>query len=80
MANQAPAPNNPTADYRKYSKGPNFLGIVIASGVVILVLLIGFILFLRKDARKVDPQNPNPTPNSSLHLPAPPSARLQAVA
>lgn len=59
MANQ-----NPTADYRKYSKGPNFLGIVIGSGVVILLVIVAVYFFLRSEAGKVVPHTPNPTPNS----------------
>ena len=40
------ATTNPTDDYRKYPKGPNFLGIVIAFGVAILLILAAAILFL----------------------------------
>ena len=73
MANQ-----DPTADYRKYPKGPNFLGIVIGSSVVILVVLVAIYFFLHHDASKVIQHPPNQTPNSFSHplLPTPHAADL----
>jgi hypothetical protein len=55
---------NPTADYRKYPKGPKF-GMIVAGAAVFLVLaLVAILMFLHRDAAKVDPHRPNPTPNS----------------
>ncbi len=56
--------SDPTADYRKYPKGPNFLGIVIGSCVFLIVAFIAIYLFLHRDANKLMPDGPNPTPNS----------------
>jgi hypothetical protein len=58
--------NDPTANWRKYAKGPNFLGIVIAAMAVMILMMIGAYLFLRADAKKLLPHQPNPTPNSRL--------------
>jgi hypothetical protein len=60
-----------TADYRKYPKGPNFTLIVALSAVTILIVLAAAVLFLHKDATKVDPHGPNPKPNSFYQPPAP---------
>ena len=64
--------SNPTADYRKYPKGPNFTLIVALASVFLILALIAGVVFLHYDARKVDPHRPNPEPNS-LYLPALPS-------
>jgi flagellar basal body-associated protein FliL len=64
---------NPTADYRKYPKGPNFTLIVVLATVVLLAIMVAAVLFLHKDAGKVDPHGPNPTPNS-LYRPSLPAA------
>ena len=39
---------DPTADYRKYSKGPNFLGIVIGSSIALLLVLAVALFFLHR--------------------------------
>jgi hypothetical protein len=57
---------NSIPDYRKYPKGPNFLGIVIGASAVILLLLAVAWFVLRKDAGKLAPHGPNPTPNSMI--------------
>ena len=64
---------DPTADYRKYPKGPNFLGIVIGFAVFILLFLLVAVYFLKHDAKKVDPHAPTSTPNS-LVMPLVPMA------
>lgn len=56
--------NDPTADYRKYPKGPNFLLIVILSCVVILIILAITVFVLGDHGKKMLPHGPNPTPNS----------------
>ena len=61
-----PEPPQSTEDYRKYPKGPNFLGIVIGAAVVILILMAAFLLFLRKGSGKMEHIQPNPTPNSQV--------------
>ncbi len=62
---------NPTADYRKYPKGPNFLGIVILSSIVLLLVLIAGYFIVHHVERKMPAHTPDPTPNS-LVLPAHP--------
>ena len=63
-----PEPNS-TADYRKYSKGPNFGLIVVLFAITIVVVLALGVLFLKTPAGgKADPHGPNPKPNSSLHF------------
>ena len=59
-------PNNqdPTADYRKYPKGPNFLGIVLGSCVFLIIAFIVAYIVLHKDAGKMPPHAPDRTPNS----------------
>ena len=63
---------NPTADYRKYSKGPNFGLIVGLSCVVFVLILAAAIFILHERSSKMLPHGPNPTPNSSLSRPAGP--------
>ena len=65
-----PKETNPTADYRKYPKGPNFLLIVILASISILVIAFLAVLFLKKDATKVIPHSPSGQPNSRLIEPA----------
>jgi hypothetical protein len=55
---------NPTADYRTYKKGPNFGLIVAGAAVFLLLALVGVLMFLHRDAAKVDPHKATPTPNS----------------
>jgi hypothetical protein len=57
-------PKDPTADYRKYPKGPNFLGIVIGSSIALIVILVVAYFVLGLDAGKLMPHRPNPQPNS----------------
>ena len=73
-------PKDPTADYRKYPKGPNFLGIVIGASVVIILIMIVAYFVLGHDAGKMIPHRANPQPNSSVQplLPAPTSSALTA--
>ena len=55
--------------YEKSPKGPNFLLIVILSGVAIL-LILGIALFLvKREGPKMAPHGPNPAPNSRLVYP-----------
>ena len=62
-------PQDPTAGYRPKPRGPNFLGIVVLSGIVIIVIMILAVLVLRKGASTMAPHKANPTPNSHLTLP-----------
>jgi hypothetical protein len=55
---------DPTADYRKYPKGPNFLLIVVLASIAIIVLLIAGVLLVGGHGRSLVPHRPNPTPNS----------------
>jgi hypothetical protein len=57
-------PNDPTADYRKYPKGPNFLLIVILASVVLLIILAIAVFVVGDHGKKMVPHGPNPTPNS----------------
>ncbi len=56
--------NDPTADYRKYPKGPNFLLIVILSSVILLILLVAAFFLVKGHGNKMVPHKPDPTPNS----------------
>lgn len=70
-----PAPD-PTADYRKYPKGPNFGLIVALFAITIVILLaLGILYFKTAGGKKGIPAHPNPTPNASLRA-DPDSARL----
>jgi hypothetical protein len=71
---------DPTADWRKYPKGPNFLGIVIGASVFLIVALVATWFLLHMDARKLVPQGPNREPNSVVHplLPSPSQSRDSA--
>ncbi len=64
---------SPTDNWRKYPEGPNFLGIVIGSSVVLVLLMIAAWFVLRADGRKMIPHGPNPEPNSLVQplLPGP---------
>ncbi len=64
MADQDFSTQDPTAGYTKVPKGPNFLLIVIAFAVTILVGLFLAVLFLRHTDKNIGPHTPNPTPNS----------------
>lgn len=57
-------PKDPTANYRKYPKGPNFLNIVIMAGVILLVLLVVAVFLVKSKGKSMEPHPPNPTPNS----------------
>ena len=69
---------DPTANYRKYPKGPNFNLVVALSAIFIVVAAIAIVLFLHMDAKKVDPHGPNPRPNALYQplLPRPATAKL----
>jgi len=56
--------NDPTADYRKYPKGPNFLLIVILASVVMLIILALAVFILGGHGRRMLPHGASPTPNS----------------
>ena len=45
-----------TSDYRKYPKGPNFLLIVILSGVLLLLFIIGAYFLLGHEGTKLLPR------------------------
>ncbi|WP_041596954.1 hypothetical protein [Granulicella tundricola] len=48
------------------AKNPNF-GVVVASAAAFLLIALAFaIFFLHRDAKKVDPHGPSPTPNSMM--------------
>jgi hypothetical protein len=57
-------PQTQTTDYRKYPKGPNFLGIVIGASVVLVILLVAAWLLLRTKAGKLGPHPATSTPNA----------------
>ena len=44
-----------TADYRKYPKGPNFLLIVILSGLALVIFMLVAYFLVRGDGRRVIP-------------------------
>lgn len=69
---------DPTADYRKYPKGPNFLGIVIGACVFMVVAFVVIWFVLHRDAKHMIPHGPNPTPNSMV-LPMPGAVRADAL-
>lgn len=46
-----------TSDYRKYPKGPNFLLVVILSGVALLLIFIGAYLLLSGKGAKFLPRS-----------------------
>jgi hypothetical protein len=67
------AGDDPTADYRKYPKGPNFLLIVLLACAVLLVCMAAAVFVVGGFGKKMVPQTPNPTPNSlvrPLHGPS----------
>ncbi len=70
---------DPTADYRKYPKGPNFLGIVIGASVFLILAFVVIYLFLHHDASKLMPHGPNPTPNSLVRPLLPPAIPSIAI-
>jgi hypothetical protein len=57
---------DPTADYRKYPKGPNFLLIVVLSSVILVILLIAAVFLVGEKGKSMEPHPPNPTPNSMV--------------
>ena len=70
---------DPTAAYRKYPKGPNFLLIVLLSCAAFLLILAGAVVFLHTRAgRQAVPHGPNPEPNSLVQPLRPDSSRLYA--
>lgn len=66
---------DPTADYRKYNKGPNFKAIVFGFLVTVLVVLAMAVFFLKMKATKVVPHGPNPTPNALIQTKSQQTAR-----
>jgi hypothetical protein len=71
-------PQDPTADYRKYPKGPNFLLIVILSSVILVLLLIAAVFLINSKGKTMEPHPANPTPNSLVQplLPIPAASQL----
>ena len=71
-----------TDAYRKYPKGPNFLGIVLGACAFLLVAFLIVYFILHRDAGKMMPHGPSRTPNAVLHLGVLPkgSTRMQAAA
>ncbi len=57
-------PRDPIADWRRYPKGPNFLGIVLGACAFILIAFVVLWFVVRRDGQKMIPHGPNPTPNS----------------
>jgi hypothetical protein len=57
-------PQDPTADYRPYPKGPNFLLIVLMACGVMLVVLIAAVFLVGDKGRQLIPHKPTATPNS----------------
>ncbi len=57
-------PQDPTADYRKYPKGPNFMLIVVLSSIVLVIILAIAVFVVGEKGKKLEPHPPNPTPNS----------------
>ena len=57
-------PKDPTADYRPYPKGPNFLGIVIGASIAILVILVIAYFVVGRDGRHLIPHRRSAEPNS----------------
>jgi hypothetical protein len=58
-------PKDPTADYRKYPKSPNFLWVVIAFCLTIIAVLLLAYFVLGWDVRKLLP-HPKPHPNAMV--------------
>ena len=59
-------PKDPTADYRKYPKGPNFLAIVVGASITILVVMVVAYFVLGWDVRKLLPHGLSPRPNAMV--------------
>ncbi len=57
-------PQDPTADYRKYPKGPNFMLIVVLSSILLVIILAIAVFVVGEKGKKLEPHPPNPTPNS----------------
>ncbi len=55
-----------TANYRKYPKGPNFLLVVILSGVTLILVGIAAWLLLSSEGKKMIPKADAPHPSSQL--------------
>ena len=70
---------SPTDNWRKYPKGPNFLGIVLGSSAVLVLLMIAAWFVLRADGRKMIPHGPSATPNSLVQPLLPVAAARQRV-
>jgi hypothetical protein len=68
-----------TANYRKYPKGPNFLLVVILSGVAIIVIFLCAWLLLRSEGKKLVPKVPDKHPTSQLTPFTPPSNESASI-
>ena len=64
--------------YEKAPKGPNFLLIVILSGIAILVILALALFLVKHEGPKMSPHGPNPTPNSRMVMPGATTRTLAA--
>ena len=51
---------------KNWPKGPNFLGIVIASGIAILLILLAAVFIVRGRAQKMVPVKTKATPSQTL--------------
>ena len=71
---------NPSTDDRKSPKRANFPLVVALAAVALLAIMAAAVLFLHKDAGKVDPHGPTRTPNSLYQPPLPPAQTPAAAA
>ena len=66
--------------YEKRPNGPNFLLIVILSGVAILVILALALFVFKHEGTKMEPHGPNPKPNAHMVIPAQAGSALSLTA
>lgn len=66
-----PRQQDPTADYRKYAKGPNFGLIVALACITMLVLFVAALFLLHGDGRNLLPGGRHPNPATQLRLDTP---------
>jgi heme/copper-type cytochrome/quinol oxidase subunit 2 len=65
--------------YEKRPNGPNFLLIVILSGIAILVILAVALFLVKHEGKKMEQHGANPEPNSRLQWPLPASTPFPAA-
>ena len=68
---QIPDSQDPTSDYKKYPKGPNFGMVVALACVAFLLILAAAVLLVKMKGTKLEPHPATPTPNSMVLRPAP---------